>query len=114
MYGEGACSDLSTVLQSLFCDPVEPLEATDIPRYAMINVMICSQMCELYVSLPFILGFTAFIENFLSCSLFIKLQLCFTKLLALCLFTLQLCNKIVAKVVQIFLPYILHCLRATR
>lgn len=36
MYGEGACSDLSTVLQSLFCDPVEPLEATDIPRYAMI------------------------------------------------------------------------------
>lgn len=42
MYGEGACSDLSTVLQSLFCDPVEHLEATDIPRYAMINVMICS------------------------------------------------------------------------
>ncbi|XP_033606508.1 inositol-pentakisphosphate 2-kinase isoform X2 [Cryptotermes secundus] len=34
MYGEGACSDLSTVLQSLFCDPVEPLEATDLPSLA--------------------------------------------------------------------------------
>lgn len=46
MYGEGACSDLSSVLQSLFCDPVESLEATDMPRYAMINVMICSQIYE--------------------------------------------------------------------
>jgi hypothetical protein len=64
VYGEGASSDLSTVLQSLFCDPVKPPEATDMSRYAMINVMICSQMYELYVSLLFI---HEFIEMFLSC-----------------------------------------------
>jgi hypothetical protein len=71
MYGEGACSDLSIVLQSLFRDPVEPFEATDMPRYATINVMICSQVYEFYVSLPFFLGFIVFIEMLLSCSLFI-------------------------------------------
>jgi hypothetical protein len=67
---EGACSDLSTVLQSWFCDPIDPLEATDMPRYAVINVMLYTQKYELYVSLPFIHGFIAFIETFLSCSLF--------------------------------------------
>jgi hypothetical protein len=32
VYGEEACSDLPTVLQSWFCDPLEPLKATDMPR----------------------------------------------------------------------------------
>jgi hypothetical protein len=64
MYGEGASSDLSAVLQSLFCNPVKPPEATDMPRYAMINVIICCQMYELYVSLLFI---HEFIVMFLSC-----------------------------------------------
>lgn len=32
MYGEGACCDLPTVLQNWFCDPLEPHEATDMPR----------------------------------------------------------------------------------
>jgi hypothetical protein len=51
IYGEGACCDLSTVLQSWFCDPLESLEATDVPRCVIIIfALYCSQMYMLHVN----------------------------------------------------------------
>jgi hypothetical protein len=51
MYGEGACCDLPTVLQNWFCDPLEPLEATDIPRCVMIVfTLYCFQMCIFHIN----------------------------------------------------------------
>jgi hypothetical protein len=51
MYGEGACCDLPTVLQSWFCDPLEPLAAADVPRCVIIVfALCCSQMHILFVN----------------------------------------------------------------
>jgi len=51
MYGEGACCDLPTVLQSWFCDPLQSLEATDVPRCVIIIFApYCSQMHMLHVN----------------------------------------------------------------
>jgi hypothetical protein len=51
MYGDGACCDLPTVLRSWFCDPLESLAATDVPRYVIIVfALCCSQMHILLVN----------------------------------------------------------------
>ncbi|XP_021916439.1 inositol-pentakisphosphate 2-kinase [Zootermopsis nevadensis] len=41
VYGEEACSDLPTILQNWFCDPLQPLEATNVPRYARL-ISLCT------------------------------------------------------------------------
>ena len=51
MYGDGACCDLPTVLQSWFCDPLESRDATDLPRCVIIIIALyCSQMHLLHVN----------------------------------------------------------------
>jgi hypothetical protein len=51
MYGEGSCCDLPTTLQSWFCDPLESLEATDVPRCViLIFALYCFQVHMLHVN----------------------------------------------------------------
>ena len=45
MYGEGECCDLPTALQSWFCDPLEPFEATDVPRCVIIFLLGTALRC---------------------------------------------------------------------